>query len=139
MSVITGAMALLRADNRIVGKVNNVNVRPRLQTDVSEEIGKYHINEVIYTSVDAVEVDFDIEREAQKGLVRQGLWPDTSNDFNIMNFQGLTLEVQDKSTGAILHKITGWKPTSKDITFTKGQKVMYRVSGLGIKEEEKDN
>lgn len=138
MTVITGAMALLRANNKLVGKVNNVNVRSRFQTDVSEEIGKYHINEVLYTSVDPVEVSFDIEREARKGLIAQGLWPDTSNDFNIANFEGLTLEVQDKQSGVILHKITGWKPTDKDVPFTKGQKSMYRVSGMGVREVEKD-
>lgn len=139
MSVITGAMALLRVNNRIIAKANNVSVRSRLQTDVSEEIGKYHANEILYISVDPVEVSFELERETRKGLVAQGLWPDTTSDFNITDFSGLTIEVQDKKTGAILHKVNGWKPTDKDVPFTKGQKSMYRVSGLGIRETEKDS
>lgn len=138
MPPISGAIALLRANNRIVGKANDINIDPNLQTDVSEEVGKYHANEVIYTAADLVRVSFTIERWAYDGLVSRGLWPDTSLDSNITNFQGLTLEVQDKRSGVVLHKVTGWKPTGKPVSFRKGVKSVYQVSGVGIKEVEGD-
>ena len=138
MPVITGAMILLRAENQIVGKANEIEFDVELESDVSEQVGSYHVDEVIYTGVTPPRVSFTIEREATKGLVKRGLWPDMTSDFNITNFKPLTLEIQDKASGAILHKVKGWKPTGKPIGFTKGRKSMYRVSGMGTRETEKD-
>jgi len=138
MPFISGAIALLRANNRLVGKAHDISIDVNLQTDVSEEVGKYHVNEIVYTAADVVRVSFTLERWAYDGLVARGLWPDASLDSNITNFPGITLEIQDKVSGAILHKVTGWKPTGKPISFRKGVKSVYQVSGVGIKETEGD-
>lgn len=138
MPPISGAIGFLRFNNKRVAKVNDINLSVQLQTDVSEEVGKYHANEVVYTGVDLARLSMTIERWAYQSLVSQGIWPDTSLDSNITNHPGFTVEVQDKVSGAILHKVTGWKPTSKSVGFRKGVKSVYQLEGVGIKEVEGD-
>ncbi len=138
MGVVRGATTFLEIDNRIVGKANSLEFDPSLELDASESLGKYGADELIYVDMPPVPVSFTLEREAYNGLVAQGLYPDVSSDYNITSFKPLTIVARDKISGATMHKVNGFKPTRKPISFEKGRKSMYRVEGQGLMEVEKD-
>lgn len=138
MGILHGAIVYLIADGKRIAKANNVEVDQSMQVDTSNPIGTYHHQEIFYTGVELAQVSFDMERRAAQGMVAVGLWPDSSNDLNIQNFKPITLEVQAKDTGETLHRIKDFLPTRKPLSFMKGQKAMYRVTGQGLKVTEED-
>ena len=134
----TGSTIFLYIDDKIVGKANEVSVDARLDVEESHSLGKYGPDEICYSEMPAVPVSMVIERWSYDGLVARGLWPDVSSDFNIMNYKPVTVLVQSKKTGAMLHKVSGFRPTSKPISFRKGQKAVYQLDGVGLREMELD-
>lgn len=138
MPTIHGAITYLIADGKRVAKAGDIEIDGAMRIDTSNPVGTYGHQENFYTEVEPVRVSFTVERRISEGLVSRGLWPDISSDINVYNFKGIDLEVQDKLTGATLHRVKSFLPTNAPIGFVKGQKSMYRVSGQGLRSTEED-
>jgi hypothetical protein len=101
---------------------------------VSEPLGEYHATEKFYVGAGQVQLSFSLERVATQSLTQQGLWPKQASNADIASFQPLTIEIEDTLTGSTLHRVTNFLPTRCPITYRKGDKSVYRVSGVGIRQ-----
>lgn len=134
MAIMHGAIAIIRANSSRVAKATDIDLDVEMMIGVSEPLGEYHAVENFYTGAGQVQLSFTLERQATKSLTQQGLWPKQASNADIAAFAPLNIEIEDTLTGTILHRISSFLPTRCPITYRKGEKSVYRVSGVGIRQ-----
>lgn len=129
-----GALVFIRKNNRRVGYGKDPRVSIEGPLVPVEPIGQPHPEEYLRVASE-VRLDFSLYRQSNKSITQQGFFPSMSDAKAFIEGPEITIQIEN-TDNVILHRISGFKVESVDVSYTKGEPSMYQLSGRGIRHED---
>lgn len=129
--VLHGAIVYLMRDGERVALARDPRIQGESPLAPVEPCGQAHPEEYLRVSSE-VRFDFSIYRKDNASLVRQGLFPSMADMQAFVEHPETQIQINSTKDDTILHRITGFKVESWDVSYTKGEPAAYQVSGRAI-------
>jgi hypothetical protein len=131
-NVIHGARVVFRFNGERFALGQNCEVTERVPLQPVDPVGTPETVEHIAVGYE-VDVNFTFYRPTEGSLKAAGIFPTTSDPRAILEFEGVTAEVEDIDAGQTVERLTEFRIEEVSRAYTKGQLTMYNVRGKAIK------
>lgn len=132
---MTGARAKVRVDGEIVGVFDSCQYGANVGTEAAHILGRYSADEIIITSYEAVQVACSGFRIVDQGV---HTLPAAPKIQDLLNFETVQLEVEDRKTGKNIMIVKNCVPTNwSEAQQAKGT-TRFNITYLGISLSDED-
>jgi len=127
-NTVVGGRAKVFVDGVLVGIFESCVTTKNFGTEAIHTLGKYGPQEIVYTSVEAVNVNCSGFRVVGAGV---HTLPKVPKVQDLLNFQPFTITVVDRQTGKTMRTVQGCVPTSDNDNFNAKATSRVNVSYIG--------
>jgi len=106
---LTGARCKMYVDNQLVGIFETVSYSSNYGTEPIHLLGRYSAAEIVITSAEAVTINASGFRIVGQGV---HVLPKVPKVQDLLNFEAITLAVEDRQTGQVILTALGCVPNA---------------------------